>query len=55
MTETEDLRRLLREFVLLWAQAVIAGPEHFRAGYHRLERELRERGILPKVDKEKQA
>ena len=54
MTETEGLRRLLREFCLLWAQASLLGEEPFRAGYHRFDRELRERGILPKVDEAKQ-
>ena len=54
MTETEDLRRLLREFCLLWAQASLLGADEFRAAYHRFDRELRERGILPKVDEAKQ-
>jgi len=55
MTETEGLRRLLREFCLLWAQASLLGEEPFRAAYHRFDKELRERGILPKVDEAKQA
>lgn len=45
--EIEELRRLLREFCVLWAQASLLGPDQFRAAYHRFDRELRERGILP--------